>query len=143
MRREYKTGSKWAFWRWKTIHFGSTPYLDRLHLVHTPLGGVMLHWFYGPDPQNHRHDHPVDFLSIVLRGNYIEERPVPGGFGLVLDGYIRWFNLMRSTGIHRIVWVKPGTITLVFYGPNRRKWGFHTRDGWVHWQDYVKRHGWD
>lgn len=134
--RIYKTGSKWAGWRWKEISFGNTPYIRRLHLVHTPLGGVMLHFFGGPDPQRDRHDHPVDFLSIVLRGSYVEERPVPGGFGMVRERTVRWFNLMRATGIHRITRVAPKTTTLVFYGPSKRVWGFHTSQGWVPWTRY-------
>jgi hypothetical protein len=103
-----------------------TPYLTRLHLVHSPYGSIMLHWLT-PDPQPDMHDHPVAFASFILRGGYLEE--TPNG-----EKVIRWLNLKRPTDLHRIT---SGTaLTLVFAGPRRREWGFHTPEGWVHWKEY-------
>lgn len=140
MRREYKTGTKWCVWRWKELSFGDRPYLDRLHLLHTPYGGVMLHWFSGPDPQRDPHDHPVTFWSFVLRGWYVEERfSSPSQCSLRL---VTGINKVKAPEIHRIIRIAKGTTTLVFYGPSTRQWGFHTPEGWEHWQAYNKRHGW-
>lgn len=138
--RRYTHGSRWAFWRWTYIYLPDGPrfeerlenlYLRRLHLVKTPRFAVMLHWILLPDYQRHLHDHPVAFLSIVLRGGYDEARPRR-------VRRIRWFNLMRATDCHRIYSVRPGTLTLVFAGPKVREWGFHTEDGWVGWRDYRR-----
>lgn len=86
----------------------------------------MLHWLT-PDPQPDLHDHPVGFVSIVLKGGYTENTPS----GL---RHIRWLNFKRPTDQHRIV---SGTaLTLVFAGPKVREWGFHTPKGWVHWKEY-------
>ena len=107
-------------------------YLRRLHLIKTPRLGAMLHWL-SRDPQPDPHDHPVGFISIVLRGHYTEWTPA----GVRT---IRWLNVKRREDAHRITACAPGTLTLVFCwapGGQSRRWGFHTPEGWVDWQDYA------
>lgn len=150
--RRYKRGSTWAVWRWKDILFGHTLYLRRLHILHTPIGGVMLHWIPSPDPQRDLHDHPVGFISFPLRGRYVEQTPAgfrwvcplwgwgrPASSSLTLWDRIKCaWNIKRACGDdrHRIIWVHPATVTLVFYGPSRRVWGFHEQSGWTPWYEY-------
>lgn len=130
--RLYKSGSKFAFWRWT---FTPSGYLTRLFLAHTPWGGVMVHFINGPDPEPDPHNHPVTFLSLILRGGYYETVYNVGRF------YRNWFNFVRAgTHIHRIVSVKPGTVTLVLYGPRRLTWSFFTKDGVVPWKTYNKKY---
>ena len=43
---------------------------------------------------------------------------------------------MRATDMHRIIWTRPDTLTLVLAGPVVRPWGFHTSKGWVPWREY-------
>lgn len=130
----------WLLWRWFDItsqqdqHDGFTGqvpvYLRRLYLVRTPLFSIMVHRILRPDPDRHVHDHPWDFLSILLRGRYSELR----------NNRIRirqWFNFCRAEGAHRITHVSDNCLTLVITGPKRRSWGFHTEDGWVGWRDYI------
>lgn len=127
--RLYKSGSAWAFWRWT---FTDSGYLTRLHFWKTPWFAIDLHWMHGPDPEPWQHDHPVTFLSIILRGGYDEYRS--------LACYRRrWFNYIRASlaDPHRIVAVRPHTLTLALMGPKRREWGFHTPVGWVYWKTYV------
>lgn len=106
-----------------------TPYLTRLFLLHTPWFSVMMHWLK-PDPQPDMHDHPVTFLSLILRGFYVEQIAT-GGLQKC-----RWWNFKRATDAHRIVWTAPNTLTLVITGPRRREWGFITPKGWVPWRMY-------
>ena len=162
--RRYKSGSRWAVWRWMDIILGGRLYLRRLHLLHTPVGGVMVHWIPEPDIQRHLHDHPVNFWSFILRGWYIEERSDFDGCDVistrnfyaspkffVFAGW-RWIRRIRrscdkvsvmnslmgsATESHRIVQCSPRTVTLVFYGPRLRVWGFHTEKGWVPWTKYA------
>lgn len=129
-RREYTHGSSWAIWRWTDVVLEGRVYLRRLHLLAVrAIGSVMLHWIAFPDPQRDPHDHPVAFLSIVLRGGYTEW--TPRGIR-----HVRWWNFKRATDVHRILGVKRRTLTLVFAGPVVRRWGFHTPEGWVDWRDY-------
>lgn len=45
--RLYKSGSRWTLWRWAR---SPLLYMRRLHIVHTPWGGVILNWISRPDP---------------------------------------------------------------------------------------------
>ena len=133
-KREYKSGSRWAFWRWSETDSG---YLTRLHLIKTPWLAICLHWLSKPDPEPHLHDHPVSFLSIILRGWYQEVRHRARGRSGILRH--RWFNFVRATpeDRHTIIDVAPRTVTLAIMGPKIRTWGFHRADGWISWQSYY------
>jgi len=132
-KREYVSGTGWCVWRWT---FTPSGYITRLHLVKTPWFALMVHWINGPDREACCHDHPVTFLSIILRGGYRELRN---------GKYISrsWFNFIRASrkDIHKIVAVivDPPTVTFCLVGPKTRDWGFHTPDGWIPWQDYNDR----
>lgn len=125
-------------WRWTTV---DSEYITRLHLVKTPWFTVCLHWLNKPDPESYLHDHPVSFLSVILRGEYAETRRK----WVKATGYCtgrtwhRWFNVVKANtdDRHSITHVKPGTLTLCFMGPKTREWGFHTESGWVYWKDYY------
>lgn len=129
MRRKYKSGTVWCVWRWSDT---DSEYLTRLHLLKTPWFALCLHWIHKADPEPWLHDHPVSFLSIVLRGAYAENR---NGFwrNRFLWNYVK----ASPDDRHSILWVEPGTLTLALMGPKRREWGFHTPDGWVRWKDYY------
>lgn len=138
--RKYKSGSGFALWRWKDIETNGSLYLRRLHIIQVPkVGTIMLHWIVRPDRARDLHDHPVSFLSLVLRGAYyehiLEER---GAYQFETIRYIRRWNFKRATDAHRIsdVFGPKGVLTLVFTGPKVREWGFHTDAGWIAWRNY-------
>src|SRR4249919_419993 len=79
--RMYKTGSKWALWRWS---WAPDKFIVRLHLLKTPWFAICMHWINHADAEPFLHDHPVSFLSVILRGWYDEARYVGGR----QDGYI-------------------------------------------------------
>lgn len=149
MKRIYKSGSKWALWRW-----AESPllYMKRLHLLHTPWGGVMLNFISRTDPWPDQHDHPANFWSFILRGGYIEYRgnKVRGYYSWRKTRYRKftkrlWFMVNRMKAdentLHSITWTDPDTLILVFYGPRKREWGYHTPNGWVGWREYSKEIG--
>lgn len=128
--RTYKSGTIWCFWRWTEVPTG---YIVRLHVVKTPWFAICVHWLNTADPEQFLHDHPVSFLSIILRGAYSEWRGAPMEMRLH-----RWFNFVRATDRHTIRYVMPNTVTLAFMGPKVREWGYHTPDGWVMWKQYNR-----
>ena len=130
--RKYKSGTIWCFWRWTEV---DSEYITRLHVVKTPWFAICLHWLNHPDPEPYDHDHPVSFLSIILRGWYKERRN-----GSNYELIHRRFNYIRAStdDIHTITYVAPNTLTLCLMGPKTREWGFHTPKGWIGWQDYYK-----
>lgn len=99
----------------------------------TPIGAIRIHNILRSDSDRHFHDHPFNFMSLILRGGYVEHRPHrepracwPGD--LVFH---------RAEDLHYLK-IPPhiesgngGTWTLVFAGNERRPWGFHTEDGWI------------
>jgi hypothetical protein len=132
--RLYKSGTIWCFWRWTYTDSG---YITRLHVLKTPWFAICLHWLNKPDPEPYLHDHPVSFLSLILRGGYTEKRQVASG-----DEELRihrYYNYVPGTinDRHTIVYVEPNTVTLVFMGPKTREWGFHSRHRWIYWKDYY------
>lgn len=140
--RKYKSGTGWCAWRWTDVE---SEYILRLHLVKTPWFAVCLHWIRKPDAEPWLHDHPVSFLSIILRGQYAELRQKPGDGSprLLLH---RWFNFVRADehDRHRIVFTRRNTLTLCFMGPKTREWGFHVNSvdygvGRLGWKDYYEK----
>jgi hypothetical protein len=134
-RRKYKSGTTWCFWRWTDV---DSEYITRLHLIKTPWFAICLHWINKPDPEPYLHDHPVSFLSLILRGGYSEMRRVGAR---TFYNTNRWWNWIRASqnDRHTICDVKPRTLTLCFMGPKTREWGFHQPEGWVYWKDYYAK----
>lgn len=136
--RKYRTGSRWALWRWSDV---DSEFITRLHLVMTPWFAVCLHWIRKPDPEPYLHDHPVTFFSLILRGRYLEERErvIWGDTDTLYLAKRVWWNFIRATpnDRHTIRACDPRTLTLAFMGPKVRNWGYHTPKGWVYWRDYY------
>jgi len=134
--RKYKSGTGWCFWRWTDVE---SEYILRLHVVKTPWCAVCLHWIRKPDKEPWLHDHPVSFLSLILRGGYAEIRKhydEPAELKVH-----RWYNFIRASAgdVHRIVFTRKNTLTLCFMGPKAREWGFHRVCTWSYWKDYYRR----
>jgi hypothetical protein len=132
--RLYKSGTGWCVWRWTLT---PSDYITRLHLLKTPWFALMVHFINGPDPEPDMHDHPVTFLSLILRGGYSEFRRESG---CTVPYVRRWWNFIRATDVHQIYAVRPGTVTFCVVGPKVRDWGFHTSTGWVYWRAYNKKY---
>lgn len=137
--RKYKSGSIWALWRWTETN---SEYITRLHVLKTPWFAICMHWINKPDPEPHLHDHPVSFLSLILRGGYREIRQKGSTYASLTYPKHKWFNFITASlgDRHRIIDVLPKTLTLCLMGPKTREWGFHTEKGWVYWKDYNKKY---
>ena len=118
------------------------PYLTRRTLFASPWRTVYLHQFHRSDEGTILHDHPWDFVSVILWGGYWEWTLRPDGEqrrewifpGEVLRRPANW--------AHRVE-VNPGCLpwTLVIVTERKRKWGFHTPSGWVHWKAHLRALG--
>lgn len=146
-----------------------TAYMERYWLVpyeyermlsfwRNPLGrvfqwfgiAVRLHYIKSPDRDRHLHDHPWAFVSVVLRGWYIEHRPMtiqPNFLGTEEElTYSAWrregeIAFRWWTARHRISTVAPeGVWTLFITGPMMQWWGFYTPAGKVYYRDYESTH---
>jgi hypothetical protein len=144
-----KPSARWEFMRtFRITGSDGSPYLTRLRIVQTPLFGIYLHTIHRPDEDRHLHDHPWNFISLVLSGAYSENRSVDR-FSPRLRK--RWsVARFRAEDAHEIFYVtgpnghalngpneQDVCRTLVLVGRRRRDWGFHTEDGWVLWSEYL------
>jgi hypothetical protein len=122
---------------------GGTHYLFRLRIIQTPWFGIYLHDIFEPDADRHPHNHPWSFVSIVLRGSYVEMfHPAPWvhpDCNKRLQVWKRFsMHRMGADSAHRIIEAGPRLKTLILTGPRKKNWGFFTENGFEFWQDYEK-----
>lgn len=131
-------------------HADGSLYMGRWSLFESSWLQVRVHHLATPDLDRHLHDHPWNFVSVVLEGGYAESRPVAVDpcFNGDAGAEDCWLTLRtagslasrRATDRHRITNVLPGTYTLFFTGPKLQWWGFFTPQGKVWWRDYPSCH---
>lgn len=128
-------------------------FLTRWWLFGTDEGegpALMVHKFHRPDNDRCLHDHPWDFLSLVLWNGYEEE--VEREHPAIKNGNWRGdyavrekkrnragFLLWRPAEFRHRISALPGgpCWTLVLRLRKRRPWGFWTEEGWVHNQRFF------
>jgi hypothetical protein len=147
-------------WGFYASHIGAPGniYMRRfVFLLPFGLGTIRLHNIMRSDDDRHLHDHPFDFVSLLLTGGYIETVPCEscGGSGIRSNPYdnaegcddcwdgrrrIVWprFSVVqkRAEDLHSLTLERP-VWTLVFSGPKRREWGFATERGWISNHRYL------
>lgn len=134
-------------WNWFTRlisgspHFviGGTerPYMLRWYLIpRNRLLNIYLHKFLRDDDDRALHDHPWNFLSIMLWGSYLEIRPNGEGLRSRSRGWLS-MAYRRATDRHRVILDNGPCWTVVITGPRIRDWGFHCPQGFVPWRDFV------
>jgi hypothetical protein len=133
----------WALWRKMLIRCQSgVPYLFRLRIVQTPWFGIYLHDIYEPD-DGPPHNHPWSFVSIVLRGHYVERVYIDAldWPKLCVPKRHRRFSAHRMGRheAHKIIEAAPGLKTLILVGKRGPGWGFFEDGEYVPWQEYEAR----
>jgi hypothetical protein len=111
-------------------------YVTRFKIIQTPWFGVWIHKFDHGDSRATLHDHPASFVSLVLRGGYIEIRPTG-------PRIIRHINIMRIKDCHYISnLLRTPTWTLLLIGRQKKRWGYliPTTSGykWIPPEDFKK-----
>lgn len=111
-------------------------FLIRRTLVKALGCKVLLHHFLPNGRDIDRHCHPASFLTVILKGSYVDD--TENGRELLKAGMVRW---RRAEHQHTTYTGSRGAWTLVFMARKRRPWGFY-RDGFFyHWHEYVERFG--
>lgn len=107
------------------------PYMLRWYVIpRNPLLNIYVHKFLRSDDDRALHDHPWWFVSLILRGSYIEHTP---GGARIRDAWSIAFRpaetrhrvqllINMMTGRELPCW------TVIVTGPKRRGWGFWCRD---------------
>lgn len=95
---------------------------------------VRHHHFPPNHIDEHYHDHPWPFVTLVLRGSYTDLQP-SGVKDTLRPGSLRW----RAAGhIHRTQTADQGCTTLVFTGRARSDWGFWVDGRYFAWRTYRR-----
>lgn len=139
------------YYRGHIVGADGSIYMERWALFETRWLRARIHRILREDRDPHMHDHPWNFLSVVLSGWYWEARPATinpcfGSFGdpdreeyTITTRRAGSFALRRATDRHQIVEVSPGgVVTLFITGPLRHWWGFFTPAGKVYWREYTE-----
>jgi hypothetical protein len=117
------------YWRWRGFSFKSDliahDYMRRW-VLQTPWFMLRLHHILRSDVRDYFHDHSMDFVSLVLRGGYVEY--MPDGSRVCKPGSI---VRRRAEDLHYLELLKDSAWTLLVTGQYRRDWGFQTEDGWI------------
>lgn len=122
-------------------------YLHRWTLLALRWFSVYLHHFVGDDWSLDLHDHPKRFISIGLKGAYVEETGEPwivkhGGdptlFPVKRTYRAPWIRTFPAEHIHRIALIDGRPCwTLVIVLRAVRPWGFWHAGRWIPWREYV------
>lgn len=123
------------------IKTGDVVYMRRWYLFRCKWFSIRLHHIMREDWDVWPHDHPWNFLSIILRGGYWEEWCKRHEFMTTAAGdqwvpsrysHRRRFNYKFWEDLHKIVLFDregKGSWTLVITGREQHTWGFMTREG--------------
>lgn len=131
-------------------HADGSLYMGRYVLFESRWLSARIHHIASADLDRDMHDHPWDFVSILLSGGYLEQQPLMFHRPEFTEDHTevrrgRWraapsIARRRATDRHLISFVQPNTWSLFIYGPSRQWWGFYTRTGKIHWKDYCSVH---
>lgn len=108
-------------------------YMRRWWIVRTRFFEARIHYTSSADVGEHVHDHPFDFITIVMKGTYDEYLA-----SAELVRHRRGVPFFRQAEVaHAIDKISQGGVwSLVLTGPRRREWGFYVDGNWVHEETY-------
>lgn len=118
-------------------------YLERWTLAKLLGCAIYLHHFLGNDWAIDPHDHPRRFISIGLKGRYIEHiKEIRWDMSEINRATIYkapWIRTFPAEHQHRIEMVEKGETawTLVIVLWKSREWGFILNGKWIQWRKYV------
>jgi hypothetical protein len=120
----------------------------------TPWFKVLIHYFPPNVSDRDPHDHPRSFLTLILRGGYLNtewvkfDPPLDLGNGESQEWVpeMEWvgagaIRFRRADHTHIVETTESGAWTLVIMGPERRPWGFLRGNNWLPWKKYVDQFG--
>lgn len=115
----------------------------RYRIVQTPWFGLYVHRFDSPDVRDF-HDHPWNFVSVILRGGYVEATGRPGTTARARRLRVGSFNLKRATAPHYIHHLlRTPTWTLILVGRRQRVWGYVDEHGWTRFDEHENARKFD
>ena len=140
MTRKLASGKKSTSWVFFEKRFEIPDYDNpkgepsriRWRLLHTPWFGIYIHKWNKPDPRPTLHNHPWNFISIILWGRYAESRhDYSMGVGNRFDVVKRWINIKGRSDFHTVIGVIKPTWSLMFVGKTHQDWGYKDKGKYI------------
>jgi hypothetical protein len=105
---------------------------------------VYLHHILRSDADRELHDHPWNFLAVMLWRGYVEETEHPKCTAKPPCTQLRrkWPGMAlfrRAEHRHRVLLVNGPAWSLVFTSSKRRSWGFWRAGAFIPWRSFVAR----
>lgn len=115
----------------------------RYRIFQTPWFGLYVHRFDNADYRTF-HDHPWSFVSIIVRGGYVEATPHNNALVVSAEPYTDYkiiragsINHKKATELHYIAdLLRKPTWTIMLTGKRERVWGFVDENGWTRFDEY-------
>jgi hypothetical protein len=126
---------------WKLLTIGERlgraecPYLRRW-VIDLWLFSVRVHHWIGSDDPRYYHDHPWPYVTLVVRGSYLDRSPA-GDVELKAP----MIAFRRSGHRHTVQVAAGGCWTVMLAGPEIRRWGFWVRGKFVRRNKFFFRFG--
>jgi hypothetical protein len=118
-------------------------HFQRFRLLQTQWFALYVHRISASDEDKDAHDHPWDFITLILKGAYEETWYKSPHWALPMTrrvksgGYIRHHH----SDAHKLKLLTPVVWTLVLTTGHDYSWGYQTREGWVAHDVYrVRKH---
>jgi hypothetical protein len=111
------------------------PYVVRWKLE-LPFGSLRVHHWLKPDDDRAFHDHPWWFVTLVVRGAYMDKNP--NGFDILKAPALRYRPALHR---HTVVPWPQGAWTIMVTGPKTRPWGFWLNGKFVKANKWFARFG--
>ena len=117
------------------------PYMVRYKVFRCRWFKIFLHHILRSDEDEELHDHPWNFVSLILWEGYHEINSRPGLPGVPdWPRRIRAMNVVRhrAADAHRLILDRPAWTLVAVTGKNRH-WGFWAKDGWLPYEKFFDR----
>lgn len=117
-------------------------HFKRFAIIECKLFNIYIHWIYKADEDEHLHDHPWNYTSIVLSGKFWEavkntkENENKYEMNNLSSGSISSQKAERTHKVYMLLSKK--IITLFFTGPRFREWGYDVDGKWIDNVTYRK-----
>jgi hypothetical protein len=105
------------------------------------FGSIRLHQWLRSDDERAAHDHPSDFLTLVLFGGYVDALEHADGSQSYDRLAVAAVRYRRAEHRHRVVLTHSPTWTLLYFAPARRDWGFYKRRA-IGGFRFLRQHKW-
>lgn len=126
----------WKIKRKERLGIEECPYAYRWY-INTPWFSIRIHHFLRSDDKRFFHDHPWDFTTLILKGQYYD---VSKEKGRVLRKTFHIYHV-KAEHKHYVEVSKKGCWTLVFTSRVKRKWGFWVYDTFKRPLKYFHKYG--